>query len=1349
MTRRGRVRGRQASGLLSAESNHGDRVAKASSTSTTTARTREPRNPGGGPSASGGYNFQAAVTAIALSHLARGSAIGWLDGVADDVPTEVACETGGAGDDIRLTLANGDCVEIQVKKGLSAGAAQREAMFALADALSRDRIAYGLLVVCPESSRTVASGLANDLIRLGEAPATDVDPLADAFRSRLQTAGMDIRSVCSRLRIITVPALRSNAAGIQAAKAELAYLCERQGDVRSAWNALYRDASLMIETRGIRRIGGVTRTLLGAGLALSVTAASGSAALIARVCAWTIASNDSFSILGVRKKLSIETAWQPQTLVIKSRGPEAPVEAARALDDYHNWNQRGRSKGDETCAADALGRFYRHAVVVAGPGMGKSTLLRRLANHYASDGFPVLIVRARELAAAVQSGQPFEAALFEQGLDGSSLSAAQLRAAPIDDWVVLCDGLDETGPGQDLVAAGLHRFRQGRPSARILATTRPIGYRSHHLRDWRHYEIAGLVAGDVGRHLRRVLDHVQVNPVAREEEDYDFGERVAGDRAVRSLITQSPLMLGLAAAVLSRGGAISGSRTGLFRSLFDLIQSEPSPRVQPAPPAPEILARALDVLGAEILDDPLVPASTMVSRIGTVLASELDLRPLRGPVFARECLDYWEALGLVETVYHDHVAILTTTHLMFAEFAAGRFLAGLDPDARALAVRARSTQDRWAEGLTFAAAEGAGDAVVESLIARGVTGRSGRDRLGRCLDILANARAPLSVLLADNVMAKAHDAMASDDVALACEIALSVVPLAKGRPAEVAALGTRLLNAGRPWSQLAAWTLVTQTGTEHYDLEAAKGALLDILERHRERPEHETGFALSEPEASLLHLLAEQVFLAVLDREPLASAEAFIEPLLKSAGLDHYGFWAKISGPLHRRGSQLNPHSGGVRAGPVVDFGAWDIAAKAAFTALISGAVLPGIPPQPRHGSRPGRSLFHLAALSQHCRWGNTMPGDVWSWKGLTNTRGTEATLQGLIAVAGLDAPAVSREAQVVLQDLNAPNVGILAAVFGRFANIDVQPIDWTGIDRALLDVDGLKLGLVHPSELIAPVATALLDPVLTDDERRTLVPSLLSSPRRLTVFAGVTLALRLPLEEGVEALLIDLGSESPGAVDRVNGLMTIGAPCTGDVFTVLRPLLFGAGPEPASAVADFLKARTPLADDVLAVVVEAETYWRTAEEPYPEGGGSVPSSPRSRLLDIRIHHAQLDLEALLRWATDARHDVRDVAFSGLVGMLRSSPSSRADFARRVGEGAIAAEVMTKTFQSDVLFEAFALAELEGAFGSREVRVRLAAMSALTQPAWPRERRAALLERLRGDVEPLIRSRAARLLTSE
>src|SRR5215471_16141050 len=130
-------------------------------------RLRPGSNIAGGSAPASGIDFQAAVTAIAAIAVARGIPIRWLEGVVDDTPVSISAETCGPGDDLRLDLSNTDIVEVQAKRGLAAGDRLWSALIELAGGITSKSISHGVLVVSPDSSKSIRKDLARDIVRMG------------------------------------------------------------------------------------------------------------------------------------------------------------------------------------------------------------------------------------------------------------------------------------------------------------------------------------------------------------------------------------------------------------------------------------------------------------------------------------------------------------------------------------------------------------------------------------------------------------------------------------------------------------------------------------------------------------------------------------------------------------------------------------------------------------------------------------------------------------------------------------------------------------------------------------------------------------------------------------------------------------------------------------------------------------------------------------------------------------------------------------------------------------------------------------------------------------------------------
>ena len=580
------------------------------------------RSGGGGPANVSGINFQARVTAIAGVHLIKGSPLGWLDGLVDDTPVAVWAETSGPGDDIRLELRDKSTVEVQVKRGLQTGDRLWTSLMSLARAIATEEISYGVLVVSPDSSDTIAYKLSQDILRLADGRTDGLRNLAITFRSKLEEDGLQPQSVCGRLRIQVVHGLESDSASISAAKALLSSIVSNQQDVNAAWNHLCQKANAIMERRGRWEDSAILRMFMAEGI--KIADSESPVAVLARLRHWVINTNKGFSLLGVRGQLSINEAWLPLKILVRDFNREPQSEAAEAMERYHAIGKDHKANRDAKISdAEWIGRFYRHAVLVGGPGSGKSTLLTKIAQLYAKDGFPVLKVKLSAVAARMASGHTFADSIFRLGLDGSGISPDEAVKTAFPDWVLLCDGLDECHNQQEAVAKGLQRFASGHPQARIIVTTRPIGYSATEMADWRHYELLPPDPSSDSKHLVNLIRAAlpTTHEIHRNAPDIAAAEleKCASPRA----IFRSPLLLGMAASLLANDDGLGASKTELYQNLFALIEKIPNSRsVKQHRPRP-VLTRMLDVLGWALIVSPLNSETAILEHCADRLEAEL------------------------------------------------------------------------------------------------------------------------------------------------------------------------------------------------------------------------------------------------------------------------------------------------------------------------------------------------------------------------------------------------------------------------------------------------------------------------------------------------------------------------------------------------------------------------------------------------------------------------------------------------------------------------------------------------------------------------------------------------------
>jgi hypothetical protein len=1308
---------------------------------------RAKRRGGGGPAAGGGFNYQAAVTAIAEVYVARGVPLGWLEGLIDDTPISVAVETGGPGDDIRLVFRGGKVAEAQVKRGLHAGAEQRESLAKLADAIHTGDIDFGLLVVCPNASRTISQGLAQDLVRIGEGIEAEFGSLAAAFKSELDRRGLDAAAICARLRVVSVHALAHNDSSVRAAHAELTHLCRDVTDVRAAWDLLYRDAHGIIEFRGVRRPESIFRLLRSSGLQLRAETYDTRVSTLTRLCDWVAQVNDSFSILGIRTKFSIDAAWIKMALVIRARAEAEATDLRSALDRYHAWHKRTPSRDEASCSADTLGQFYRLAVVVGGPGMGKSTLLKRLARRYASEGYPVLRVSAKAVAQKMASGSSFDEAVFGLGLDGFDLSASAVRGQGLEDWVLLCDGLDECGAEQERVAEALVRFAAGHSGSRIVATTRPIGYRTSTLASWRHYDLVPLGEDDVKRHMGNLLSHIWTPDDPRTKQGTALAEAaLEGSRAAKAVI-RTPLLLGIATALVAHGGEIGRTRLELYRAIFNLIEAEPPSRAGAMPVARAVLGRVLDILGWSLISYPAERAASTLARCGEILAADLGCAHLKAQEIADRCLTYWEGVGLVERVQHGPQDALTLTHLTFGEFAAGRYLASLPRETKSTEIAARFDSDSWSEVMNFAAALGAGDLIGEQLVARGFAGVAGHQRMLQALEVLAEANPPLPQKLADRILDAAVESIRSDHPTWAYQVGSALRNVARRSPGAVSARCRQFLDHEQPWTRLAAWACCVEAGDAHYDLDTLLQCLKDLAGTTKKEPRRLGGGYL--PHDSGGSLLQDFVCCAmahVLRRCPADVADALLPLVLRSDGIGTVGFMFRTDRLLKAHGKpyRMADRYSDMGKPAMADLIGYDVAFRTAYRKILRALAGHLDDAQPRRSTHP---FYDLAAFMQMSGLMKVEASDVWWWRDAYDAEAVEATLAGVIAISGLAPERLAEEALELGQAIENAQNDSISAMFDRLPEVDAPELDWSAARCTPLDLSRLEAALHHPSSYIVPLALNLLQRGAKSEDLRAMLPRLLLGGGDLTLWAASHLAMALPRGEALALLFGALSRRlDPGSHHFYDRLASANPENDERKSAALAAGLLCKNEQIAMAAAEWAVQQPLPGEQSSALLRQAYVHWQRTEKAYPTAGGTVPNSPRAKLLKARFQVETPTLPELLGYAGDVRSDVRDAATAALVDLLRGSPPDRRAFAAEAGAGSCSATLLTIMLKAKIPFSPDDVKALCALFERDEPDLRYAATGLLDPDYLEEAARRDIAGRLRQDRDTQIREAAIHAL---
>ncbi|MCS6627047.1 hypothetical protein N0B44_29455 [Roseibacterium beibuensis] len=1286
--------------------------------------------------------FQAAVTAIALVACATGKSLDWWGG-PPTIPVRVLAETGGAGDDIGLELLGGATAEVQAKKKLQRGADLWTALLKLATGVHEGRMDQGLLAISPGSSRTVAEDLATDIVRLGLGRSDNLTDIGREFVERLQAAGLPVQTVCRKLAIQTVSALEPDGSDIRAAVVRLEGVLASPAHARRGWDVLAADAARLIALRGARTVGTIGQLLQDDDVAFASRDGAAPLAVAAKLRAWTLETNATFSIIGVKTPLSLDDAWIPLKCQVKT--PETDGDLAEAMKRYHGWKDRA-SRDASPVEPMTLGRFYRQAVVVAGPGMGKSTLLKRLAMVYARDGRPVARASLKQVAARMkEKGETFPEAFFTIALGGFPVPNARDRL--VEPWILLADGLDECGLWQNQVATGLTAYAAANPEDAIVVVTRPIGYKPAPFDAWRHYEFLAFDSTSTTPHLADLVEAI-LKPQGKAPDDpYAWVAARTKDADPEALSARSPLLLSLSASLLARGKTLTGHVGDLYAQILTLIEEEAPARQDTPPPPSPIRNQVLDSLGDILVRTPLIPAQDAETEVARRLGVELGRTPLAATEPTLSAIAHWEAVGVVERLHHEGDQVLTFVHKTIGEYVAARYTVALGEEAKRKALRSLVSVPEGAEPLRYAAVLGAGDPVCEALLDAS-DGDAGYKEVIRSLTIVGDAAAKVSADLQTRIVERALDLFQSQSRRVSLEAGLALLSHLPAHGVMIATAVRPHLTDARNWVRLGAWAMSLKADAPDLDYVALKTLFAEIPALYRESLNLSMGRGLrlfSRSEGDFLQPFAISAARRILEREEAAVAKDLIEATLDVEHLGGFVFRSELKALSKTFKVPITLQHNKTRDwGDFFNQDEYTEDLRASYRLVLGplvGASSDGsdLSIETPHVFADLAAFWTLCGFNSHLADGLEPPV----------VPGVEAAIaeigRAAILLSGLSPERLGHQARAYLEHVNTPDQ--LWYELHQLPLVDVAPLEWRA---SAADVDPRKIEplLYHPSDQTVFVAARAIDGCATVPVRLEIAERALTRGSGSTTGMAAALALATDAPEGLDLVYTRL--QRSGDV----GLRTI--------YQILKqqPPAFDARTSTAIArglaASETIALRTaewalayaePGRTDLLQVLETAYAHWVTAERP-GEPGKAIPDSPRGALLEAIFKIAPPSLDRLIELVDDRRSEVQGAAHKEIAKLFATDPDAIAPIFDAVADRTLGRQTLNLFLQAPAHLTPDRLARLLDWFESDTPSVREGVVPLLAEPFMTPIAVAGWARRLIADRDFHVREAGHRLLRS-
>jgi hypothetical protein len=844
----------------------------------------------GGSAGGGGFEFQASVSALCMAHMACGTALGWTDS-GDDIPLSVSVETGGAGDDISLTLANGS-VEIQAKlRARNTEDQLWQPLIKLCRYASIDATSNGVLAIGPASSNGIRVELARDIIRIGQGRLDDLSSLAITLIEKLQNASIPI-SACARVRIQTIHVLQQDGASAISAVANLTHICNQP---TLAWERLNAEGLRLIKLRGRQDTASIAKIIPE----LRDSGTIGPAVIATKLLDWTLRTTAAFTIPAWKKEFAVDNDWIKLKAQSHTKSEISLDSLEAALTHYH----KGSSLPHQTeFDAETLGYFVRNCVVVAGPGMGKSLLLRRISRLLARKGEPSLLVRLRPLAERMRTGDTFLEAVLQLGLDGSSLSQSDVQRIGIDNLTLLLDGMDESGDEQEEIARCANALASSHPRCRIVFATRPIGYETPLLNSWKHYELLPIGESDSITNIRRLVDSTTV---VKNHEVVEATEAATSHldykRGVKTLSAKSPLMIALLTSLALNGVIAATTREGLYAQLFQLIERMTFVKKGAENLKSSLLNAFLQHLGWELTAQPYATAEQIMAVCANRLSKELGEPNLKARSLCDEALIFWEKTGIVERVRFRINEALTFVHKTFGEYAAAQYLVSRSDSERANLLLAIESEQKWNEVLIFASAMGLGNEL--SLLALN-TATPDYEGTSRLLQWVKHSKFEIEAELSDRVLIQAMSIISGPHSRQGLSLGVELVAALPNLPNQSMHPQT-YRDDPQWWTSLVGWACFVKLNPNLVDL----GELIismEIILLDSDTRTANGGFDLYRADGQLLDELLLSATQEAVRRELGVDEQDFIDWMKASIDTHSIGFIGEFTRILQSAGIDAN-----------------------------------------------------------------------------------------------------------------------------------------------------------------------------------------------------------------------------------------------------------------------------------------------------------------------------------------------------------------------------------------------------------------------------------------------------------
>lgn len=956
-------------------------------------------------------------------------------------------------------------------------------------------------------------------------------------------------------------------------------------------------------------------------------------------------------VLGVQTPISLQSCWIPLKATIVKISAYNSNNLEIALKDYHDFHElkiRDQIKID----ASTFGRFVRQAVIIGGPGIGKSTLLKKLALDYSAERKLVIFVKLPTLLKYLEDKTlTFEECLlhcsFENNLDLTT------DYSIFEDSIILGDGLDECGNHQSIITNAFHLFSQKYKTSRILLSSRPIGYTAGLLGDWRHYQLQPIEEGNIPDAVTTIIKALQGKDNQSIDKKVDLIQHQIKSKFVKGLASRSPLILSLMSVLALKSDEIATNRASLYRQFFSLIQKNATERRIDLTPNPSINLNFLYALGYVLYNKNLPLFDEIYDELVKILTKQLGGSVFEISKTIDECIRYWEEMGVIEQVQTLTESTITFIHKTFCEFTFAKYIENCNYEIQKELFNQFYNDSNFIEVISFLSHLGLSNIILEFLQDLSIENK--KLNLSKYLEVIIESSIDWNSKNVDKFIELCWQETNNTFSTHRYNAGAALCIASSHCWEKMSTAIETYQKSGDDWVK----SVTLACLLSHFEYPLSNDELLNSLEFFKlnfpERNQFSDGLNIvsNDPlntvrDIFIIHLTRRVVSQHLQHPETkniLASylLEAFdhlsyklvreLRSIFKEFSLD---LKIERNFPLADKELILNN---------IKQFEKWDenFLSLILFNSDLVEMSLDGVK----------ENFFELGAFFRLLGLHDLGVSSLLIFNTpVTSSQDIRVILfKSLAKLAELDYKVLQKQAKKLLLKLKTD--GVYTSIFEDIPDVDII-IDHSKSNLTIDILPTIKSAILLDSEILSYVAANIAPVFVQKVEFESMVCDLIHLGEGDNLFYSAYLGTHLPHELFQTALFEKLTSSQ----------LTVGCK---NLFKYLDPnfnknlywdsIYNGL----SSSVSEVAKAAIESVTYSLVderVITELRKYyeeWKYKEKPYPKGSGTVPITPRDKLADILLTYNSVDISLLKQMALDSRPDIRKVSVQPLVDLAREN----------------------------------------------------------------------------------------------